>query len=465
MTRVVKEFTIESWVTGDPKDQLFKISVSPVDSFESDDSITLPEALSKLQKFETQYMEILEQNKSLEEQLYNSQCQIRALQVSNLYTQDSHLNVNFSNDSPDNLPHNGQDKPTESLEKQIYLQKRIIDDLMCKLQNMHNRFEYFKEDITELKSQYEKERVSAEVEKQHKTVAFEQYQESLHTISQLKSEIEKLKQIAKKRHTLKVIERVVVEKSNYQIDNENNLLEQKFQVQAEEIRNKFSAQLLITQQRNALTVESLAINMKKRIEEIKGFYEFRILSMIQEFSFEEGKFSSKILMLSQQIRENIAQISDLEKQLLVFQEKFKFGQENQKQARNVISNLQAILDSLSLEKAAESTRAKFEIQSSMQKLEEVQDDLKHDFGYQTKLAQQKYKETVKMLKKSYEHKIEKIQEEFKESERKMLAKERTETLILMNEITRLEKDKTRIEMMTESRVQDVVREAKSVRCI
>ena len=98
----------------------------------------------------------------------------------------------------------------------------------------------------------------------------------------------------------------------------------------------------------------------------------------------------------------------------------------------------------------------------MQKLEEVQDDLKHDFEYQTRLAQQKYKETVKMLKKSYEQKIEKIQEDFKENEKKMLAKERTETLILMNEITRLEKDKTRIEMTTESRIQDVVRDAKAV---
>ena len=462
MTRVIKEFTIESWVTGEPKDQVFKISVSPVDSFESDDSITLPEALSKLQKFETQYMEILEQNKSLEEQLYNSQCQIRALQVSNLYSQDLQPNVNISNEVSENLAHKGQDRTIESLDKQIFLQRRIIDDLMCKLQNMHNRFEYFKEDITELKSQYEKERVSAQVEKQDKTVAFEQYQESLQTISELNSEIEKLRQIAKKRQTMKVIERVMIEKSNYQVDNENNLLEQKFQVQAEEIRNKFSAQLLITQQRNALTVENMAMSMKKRIEEIKGHYEFRILSMIQEFSFEEGKFASKILMLSQQIRENIAQISDLEKQLLVFQEKFKFGQENQKQTRSVIRNLQSILDSLSTEKAAESTKAKFEIQSSMQKLEEVQDDLKHDFEYQTRLAQQKYKETVKMLKKSYEQKIEKIQEDFKENEKKMLAKERTETLILMNEITRLEKDKTRIEMTTESRIQDVVRDAKAV---
>ena len=465
MTRVVKEFTIESWVTGDPKDQIFRITVNPLDSFESDNSITLPEALSKLQKLETQYIEVLEQNKSLEEQLYNSSCQIRALQASNVYTQDLHINAKVNSNVLESKNDESQERTFESLDKQIFLQKRIIDDLMCKLQNMHNRFEYFKDDVTELKSQYERKRASAEIEQQNKTVDFEQYQESLRTISQLNTEIEILKQNSRKRQTLKVVERVVVEKSNYQIDNENSLLEQKFQAQVEEIRNKFNAQLLITQQKNALTVENLALNMKKRIDELKGHYEFRILSMIQEFSFEEGKFASKIAMLTQQIRDNISQISDLEKQLLVYQEKFKFGQENQKQARSVIRNLQTILDSLSIEKAAEGSRANTELESSMKKLEEVQEDLKHDFGFQMKLAEQKYKETVKMLKKSYEMKIEKIQEDFKENEKKLLAKERTEALILMNEIMRLEKDKTHIEMTTESRIQDVVREAKAVRII
>ena len=306
MTRVIKEFTIESWVTGDPQDQVFRITVDPLDSFESDEAKTLPEALSKLQKLETQYIEVLEQNKSLEEQLYNSSCQIRALQASNVYTQDLQMHAKAS-EVVERKNDESQDRTFESLDRQIFLQKRIIDDLMCKLQNMHNRFEYFKDDVTELKSQYEKKRASAEIEQQSKTVDFEQYQESLRTISQLNSEIEILKHNSRKRQTLKVIEKVVVEKTNYQIDNENSMLEQKFQVQVEEIRNKFAAQLLITQQKNALTVESLALNMKKRIQELKGHYEFRILSMIQEFSYEEGKFASKIAMLTQQIRDNIVQ--------------------------------------------------------------------------------------------------------------------------------------------------------------
>ena len=468
MSKLVKEFTIESWVTGEPCETLYRISLSQLDS-EKSEILSLPEAQSKLQKLQKQYFELLELNKSLEEQQYNLQCQIRALQVSNIYSND------ISNKIPEKkLEFNDKevetqdcnDQAAENLNKRIYLQQRVIDDLMCKLQNMHNRIMYFKDDVTVLKSQYNKERESVENEKKYKSVAYEQFQDSLYQIEALKEENSQLKLLLDEKKTTTLIEtKTIYEKSNYQIDNEHNLIEFKLREQIEGLKKQYSTQLLRTQQNNAFTVENLAVTMKKKMDDMRNFYEFRILSMIQDFSFEEGKFSSKTLTLSNQISEQISIITDLEQKLRVYEEKFNLGQDNQKQARGVIRNLQLLVNSISLDKVAVSSKSNLEIDLIMKQMEDTQSDMKHDFYFQMKIAEKSHSDALTSLKKSYESKIDKINQEFGESIKKIQTKERSEAVILMAEISRLEQEKTYIEMTTESRVQDVAREAKSVHYI
>ena len=468
MTKLLKEFTIDSYVTGEPNETLFKISLSQLDPDKSE-TVSLPEAQSKLQKLQKQYYELLEQNKSLEEQQYNLQCQIRVLQVSSLYpnyksTEFPEKKLEFTDKE---VGSNESDEQTfENLNKRIYLQQRVIDDLMAKLQNMHNRIEYFKEDVTELKSQYHKERESVEAEKKDKTVAFEQFQESLHEIESLKKENSRLSLLLNEKKTTVLIEtQKIYEKSNYQIDNEHNLVEFQLREQIQGLKKQYATQLLRTQQNNSISIENLAVTMKKKMDDMRNFYEFRILSMIQDFSFEEGKFHSKILTLTNQISEQISIITELEQKLMVNQEKSNIGKDNQRQARGVIRNLQLLVNSISLDKVAETSKSNLEIDLIMKQMEDTQSDMKHDFYFQMKLAEKSHAGALESLKKSYESKIDRINQEFGESIKKVQTKERSEAVILMAEISRLEQEKTYIEMTTECRVQDVVREAKSVHYI
>lgn len=465
MTKVIKEFTVESWVAGEPNETLYKISLSRLDSDKSE-VLSLPEAQAKLQKLQRQYYEVLEQNRSLEEQLYNLQCQIRALQVSNVYTND------ISNQTPpkpfeisENAEklENPSDNSIENLNKKIFLQQRVIDDLMCKLQNMHNRIEYFKDDFTELKSQYIKEKKSVENEKKSNSVAFEQFQECLHRIQELETENKELKfELISKKPEKIVKLKTIYEKSDYQVDNEQSVIEFQLREQLERVKKQYATQLLRTQQINSITVENLAINMKKKMDDLRNFYEFRILSMIQEFSFEEGKFASNILLLKNQISEQISVINELEQKLLVYEAKFKLGIDSQTQARSVIRNLQVILNSMSGINTSLSTKSSMEIDLLMKQMEDTKEDMNHNFHFQMRLAEKSHTEALESLKRSYDAKINKINQEYEENVKRLQSKERSEAVILMAEITRLEKEKTHIEMTTESRVQDVVREARSV---
>ena len=470
MNKLTKDFTVEDWVNGEHADSLFRIQISSPEEPSQSEVQTFSEALSKIKYLQQQYFHVIEKNKSLEEHLYNCQCQIRALQVANVHISEEILDsaieeeilsltkqiVNAQAEGPEN----------QGLKKQVYLQKLIIDELMCKLQNMNHRIEYYKEDVTELKTQYEMEKNIVEIEKKNQSVVLEQNHEAFQTIENLKEEIERLKQEVRDTYNSREIQtKIVFEKSKYQVDVESDAIESRMNSEISRITKKYTDQLIQVQLKNQIIVDNLGLCMKKSIDELRNFYEYRISSMIREYSFEESKFYSKILLLKQEISEHLTTNHELEQKLLLTNAKTNYIRQRSLNADNTIKNLSSLLDKMSFEYIEKTSRNQAEIESLQKKSQEVEEDIRNQYKHQEYIADKEHQEAMKSLNLNYTMKIEKINTEFKFWEKKLLERDQNEHNVLLQEISRIEKDKTEIEMQIEAKVQDVLREAKSVRDI
>ena len=472
MNKISKEFTVDDWVDGTQKISYIRINLSDDDHTENFEVNTLSEALIKIKYLQQQYYQILERSKSLEEQLYESQCQIRALHASNLMKSENSGRgeeveaetelKSIQEEINENASHNPEDY--QSLTKQNYYQRKLIEDLMCKLQNMHHRVEYYKEDVTELKTQYEQEKITLQIEKNNQLIIQEQNQEALQTIQRLQEEIDELKKkmLIKKKKSAKMRTKIVIEKSQYQVDAESFMLESKFNNQIIGLQKKYSEEILEIQKRNQSVVENLGSCMKKRMDELRNFYEYRINSMIQEYSFEEARFHSKIQLLKEEIRTHLQINDDLEKKIKCTDTRFKLDRQKTMQAENTIQNLNSLLNKMSLDFVKNTAHSEKEIECLLARTEELANDLKGQYDLQQRIAEKQHQDALKTLKEEYAKKLNKINEEFKQSEKKMLVKDQSEYNALLQEITRIEKEKTEIEMQTEARVQEVLLEAKEV---
>lgn len=468
MNKFLKDFTVEDWVNGTNTESFIRIQVLDEEEQQSRDVQSYSEAVIRLRKIEKQYYEVLERNKSLEEQLYNAQCQVRTLQVSDVYNNREFIDENIVQTEIEKITqqiieNNSNSEDKDSLQSQIYFQRLIIDDLMCKLQNMHHRVEYYKEDVTELKYQFEKEKTTLEQEKRNNDVANELYQEATRTIQDLNSQIDDLTDKLQYALSHKEIEtKIVVEKTSYQVDVENEILESRLYQDVYQIKKKFNEQLVRVQRKNQMCLENLGLCMKKRTDELKHFYEYRIKKMIEEFSFEEAKFQSKKLELREEISENLKVIRELETRFNLSERKFLLDRQRSNKAEVVIKSLEEIVDKLNIDMVESSAKSKAEIESMKKHTLYVENDLKSTFSQQARLAEKKYEDAVESMKQEYKAKVEKINDEFKLNMKKLSLKEKKEHMTLLDEISRIERDKTEIEMQVEERVQDVLREAKAV---
>ena len=132
------------------------------------------------------------------------------------------------------------------------------------------------------------------------------------------------------------------------------------------------------------------------------------------------------------------------------------------QAENTIQNLNSLLNKMSLDFVKNTAHSEKEIECLLARTEELANDLKGQYDLQQRIAEKQHQDALKTLKEEYAKKLNKINEEFKQSEKKMLVKDQSEYNALLQEITRIEKEKTEIEMQTEARVQEVLLEAKEV---
>jgi hypothetical protein len=467
MDKTIKDFTVEDWVSGVKTNTLLRVEIIP-EAPSPKEQKSLPEAIIQLKKLEYQYFELLEQNKSLEEQLYNAQCQIRALQASSIITtqedpKEASLGTHFKDYRKTILKKTSEDLETQSLSSQIYFQNLIIEDLMCKLQNMHQKVEYYKEDVSELKVQYEREKSFVEEEKRNKYEVDGKHHQAQTTIKRLEAEIQRVRTELKEAIERKEVQVKVIEvKSDYQIDAENMMLQNKMDNQVSSLRTKYYNDLLDIQKKNQTAVENLGLCMKKRIDDLKNFYEYRISSMINEFAFEEAKFYSKIQALKQEITDHFEKSHEFDVNLSIRDKTISMKSKNISKAENTIKNLKKLLERMSFGYIEQKSKSQSMIEGLIKHSQEVENDLKRDFEHQMKIAEKNHEEAMKGLKNHYQMKIDKINQEFQISEKKIMERDKKQYNVLLDEIAKIEKDKTEIEMETESRVQDVLREAKAV---
>lgn len=471
MKKNVKGFTVEDWVIGENTDSCFRIQVTSVIEPIGQNVNTLAEATAKIKYLDQQYFHVIERNKALEEQLYNSQCQIRALQASNVYISEEILEETVEKElqiitEEIIQKHSDDTENKQALTKQIYFQKLIIDELMCKIQNMHHRIEYYKDDVTDLKTQCEKEKVTIEVEKKDKKVVREQYEKALQTIEKLNEDIEKQNiQIQEIYNNREVQTKLVIEKTDYQVDAELYLNEFKAKDQLGRVARLYNEKLQEVQLKNQIIVETLGLCMKKKIDELRNFYEYRIAQMVKEYSFEEGKFYSIILRLKSEISEHMQNVHSLDQTAKMVTSRFTLDRQRSLKAESTIKNLNDLLDKISFKAIESSSHDKAEIESIMKHSEEVEEDIKNQYKLQQRIAEKEHMEAMNILTHSYTLKINKINDEFKFWEKKIQEKGQSQHNVLLQEISRLETEKTEIEMQTAARVQAVVREANSVNFI
>ena len=468
MNKIIKEFTVQDWVNGTSTESHFRIQITDNEKPETPLLKTMPEAQIKIKKLKNQYFQLLERNKSLEEQLYNSQCQIRALQASNILNNQK-VSKNLSIDSEiqnlakDLIKSSDDSNSDQSLLKQIHFQTLVIEDLMCKLQNMHHRIEYYKEDVSELKSQYEKEKSIVELEKQNSSLIDEKNQEALQTIEKLKAEIEEKKlQLQESIEKREVITKILFKKSEFQIDSENLFLEEQMEVKIQKMKKKFASKIFLIQQNNKKALENLGFCMNKRMNDLRNFYEYRIKEMIKEYSFEEAKFHAKILSLKNEISEFFRINQELETKIRVNERRKSLGVNNLTQAEATIKNLSDMLEKMSFGYVEERSQSKAELDYMSKRAEEVENDIKNQYSHQLKIAEKSHLDAMNGLKARYQKKIEKINIEFQKNEKKLQDRDLKEQKVLFEEISRLEKEKTETELLIESKVQKVIREAKAV---
>lgn len=424
-------------------------------------SFQFKERTSELELLRNEYHALLETNQKLEEEVSLKQSTIESMKLALNYnstyqiTKESDYKIRIE-ELEKTLKSSRQEKESISttLTKQIVHKDSYIENLLTTMLNLHQKIEYYKEDVTNIRKDFDNQKKHLEIEALLREKTEKLYQESLKELDTYKKTYIELKHKAVETD-LDSEEIFKNLKSEYEHEyvEETLKLAKNYEVKLKEMSDEYSYRIESIDKAHKDVVKNLLNYSQNRLDSVKVHYEQRIFKMIKEYSFQEAKVQSKVANLSQTINNLEDKYASLlsnstEKSLaLDLITKERKALKSQKQ------ELEKYLLSLEIDNKVVISNTLSDLEHTKKKLEIQQKDLQHEFDHKLKLLNTKNSIQTEGIKARYERKLQKLLKNHEENSEKLNKFHEKQCQYLLDALSKLESEKTNLSIQLEQNVR------------
>ena len=349
-----------------------------------------------------------------------------------------------------------QKKKTQEkvLIQEITTKTQYIDDLVTKLQNLHQSLQYCKDDLSKYQQEYHEARYWLEIEKEHK----EKYKQCLettevnlekanHNFEILTEQLEVFKE--EKNKAVRVLVEKVQDRSLKEIDEIRKKHEQEKKMFERIQAEKLEKTIVL----NSETLRNVMKFTDEKIEELKAYYEKRINGLINELCTDEGKHQIEASRLSGKMSELIHQnhvFSQINEFLI---EKVELREEELSEVRYKLNAIQSQQSEVDQFGKIEKGLYQIEIESLKTNMQDAKNQIISDYERQLKILQDQNEIMLKSLEEKHKSQLEKIHIESGELNNKERHKYELQIEFLIKKIESLECQKSQLESRTIEKIE------------
>ena len=417
---------------------------------EIEDQQNLNQASCKIKLLEVEYDNLKKYCEVIENELSDTKSQIKSMKLALTYS--DLFSIIKETDMKEEIERLKK-KLNQSIEKKEKKKEKLVktvkhvDELVVKIQNLHQTAEYYKEDLFKYQDEYTKTKDLLEEEKRNKDIINENYSKLTIKLTDMQTEFKRLtKEIEdykiETEQRIKKITASVKQEAAKEID----LIRETHQKEKDIFFRDQVAKIQNIEESNSILLENFKNLTAVKIANIKQFYEGRISSLINEISCSEGKYQAELLYYK-----NI--ISNLNKEKEEISNLNHFLAENAQEAKegkllcematkDLVNNCEEkIIQSKVLVE-----KTNFEMEDLRLRYEETKESIKTEYEKLLRLSIKNKDHEIKRIADTYEYNISKAQKNINENKAKKRKHYEIQIEFLLNKIEILEKEKSNLEL-------------------
>lgn len=429
------------------------------------------ETKAELEILKNQYQALAEAYAKIEEENVSKQSQIESLKLAIHHNTSYQINKesDYKNRVSDlqalvNQLHKEKDKIKSKLQKSINLKDNFIEKLLTTLLNLHQKIEYYKDDLTGLKKDYETQKKTLESETKLREETEFWYLQSLSELENFKNSLNQIKQeYTETKKTSENIAKNLESDFKHEHEEEISKLVKNYEVAIKTLKDNYNFKLSSQEKTHKELMNSMTIFMQTKIETIKSHYETRISNMIKDYSFQEAKFQSKTSNLSYLLDNLQNKYNSIEAELIGKSSSMSIINEERKELLKQKQELDQYIEKLYIDHKVILANSYSELEQTKQSLERTQIELKAEYENKIKIISNRKSITVEGIRQRYQKKLEKLVEDSQEDTLKLKKFHESQCEILLQELGKQEKEKTELSIKLETGLRELKSEAEHVR--
>ena len=429
------------------------------------------ETRAELDYMKKEYSALTEAYIKLEKENSSNYSQIQSLRLAFDYHSsyqvnkeaDYKLRIKELEKSLDNIRNDRAETTTKYI-GELHIKETYIEHLLTTMLNLHQKIEYYRDDLSVIRTEYEKQHKTLISETMMREQTEEMYWKSLKDIEDFKQSLTTMKQ--EYTETKKISENLESSlKNDYEHEHnaEISALVKDYQSKIKLLTDSYNHKLHTQEKSHSELMKSINTYMNSRIDSIKSHYEDRISKMIREYSFQEAKFQSRISDLSL-LYNNLQQTSkEIEEDLMGKTSCLQLLIDQRKQLLREKKELDKYLEKASLEHKATVASTDMELETMRERFTEDQAELKKGYETKVKLISQRKIYSVEEIRLKYERKLEKTLKNSEEGTVKLAKFNESQCKILLDEMAKLETEKTELTIKLDCELKELQSDAEYVK--
>lgn len=347
---------------------------------------------------------------------------------------------------------------------QISIKEGYIENLMAKLLNLHQKMEYYKDDLYKLKQVFENQKKSLESETRLREETENLYVQSLKELEDFKKSLTTMTQTF--TETKQTSEETV---KNLQFEYEREYKEEiekltkSYENTINTMKHAYTHKINTQEKAHKELMSSMMKYVQNSMETTKKHYENRIKSMIQDYSFQEAVFSSKTSNLSYLLDNLQNKYKVLEEELMGKASSLSLINEERKELIRQKTQLDKYIEKLTLDHTITLANSYAQLEETQKTLETTSTELKEQYEKKIKMIVNRKSLSVEGIKLRYEQKLEKIVKSSEEDVFKLKKFHEAQCEYLLHQLSRLESEKTEVSIRLECEVREMKEEAERVK--
>lgn len=350
--------------------------------------------------------------------------------------------------------------------KQINVKEAYIENLLTTLLNLHQKIEYYKDDLSDLKKNYESQKKTLESESAIREVTENLYMKTLNEFEEFKTSISEIKQeyVEQKSNTEEIVKDM---KSNFEAEHLDEILKMKkmYEGKINSLVEAYNAKMNNQEKSQKELVASFREYMHIRLDNLKNDYERRITNMIQDYSFQEAKFESRTSSLQNLLANLQNKYLYIEEELIGKASCIGLINDERKLLLTQKQELDKFIEKREIENFQRLTEATTMLEETKKQFEKFQEDAKIQYEKRLKILSSKKTISIEGIRKRYNKKLDKLKKDSEEDMQKLKKFYETQNEYLLEELAKLETAKTDLEIRLECDVKEIKNDAEFVRDI